>query len=549
MPTLTASAPASISASAASPVAMLPATTSNSPERPLIRATISTTPREWPCAVSTTSTSAPAVDERLRRARARPGRRRPRRRRAAGPAGPSSTHGNSIRFWMSLTVIRPVQDAVRVDDRQLLDPVAVEQAARPRSSVVPTGAVTRPSAVISAETGCVDVLLEAEVAVREDADEAAAVVGDRHARDVVVLHQLERVGDERGRRQRERLDDHPRLGALDLVDLGHLLGDREVAVDDPDPALARERDRHPRLGDRVHRRRDDRDLERDRARQPRRGRDVVRQHRRLGRHEQDVVEGEALLRRTSRNGRARTRPAARLSRRPSATRYRAAAGRSAAGPRVEPTGASSLDRRHRAWSRRAWRGSKRPAPSSSVDAAPAATAARSASSCAAAGDRAARNAAEQHVARADPRDRLDPRRDRRGSGATARSSRSSAKQPALGGDDHVPGAAVGDPVEREHEVLVVVELLADERLRLPLVRRDEERLGLDAEPQRLAVAVERRGDLTAGELVDRLGVEVVRRRRAAASRRRRRARRPARGRRASRAAARAPRAARPAPTR
>ena len=58
-----------------------------------------------------------------------------------------------------------------------------------------------------------------------------------------MLHQRERVGDARGRRQRQRLDDHPGLGALDLVDLGHLLLDREVAVDDPDPALARERDR------------------------------------------------------------------------------------------------------------------------------------------------------------------------------------------------------------------------------------------------------------------------------------------------------------------
>ena len=50
-------------------------------------------------------------------------------------------------------------------------------------------------------------------------------------------------------------------------------------MQDADAALARERDREPRLGDRVHRRGDDRDLERDRARQARRRRDVVRQHR------------------------------------------------------------------------------------------------------------------------------------------------------------------------------------------------------------------------------------------------------------------------------
>ena len=61
MPTLSPSAPASTSASAASAVAMLPAITSNSPDRPAMRSTISMTPREWPCAVSTTRTSAPAA--------------------------------------------------------------------------------------------------------------------------------------------------------------------------------------------------------------------------------------------------------------------------------------------------------------------------------------------------------------------------------------------------------------------------------------------------------------------------------------------------------
>ena len=75
----------------------------------------------------------------------------------------------------------------------------------------------------------------------------------------------------------------PGLGALDLVDLGDLVLDRQVPVDDADPTLPRQRDRQARLGDGVHRRGDDRDLERDRRRQPRRRGDVVREHRRLGR--------------------------------------------------------------------------------------------------------------------------------------------------------------------------------------------------------------------------------------------------------------------------
>jgi hypothetical protein len=112
---------------------------------------------------------------------------------------------------------------------------------------------------------------------------------------VVALHQLERAPDRRVRRQRDRLDDHPRLGALDLVHLRDLVGDRQVAVHDSDSSLARDRDREARLGDRVHRGRDDRDRELDPRRQPRRDRDVVREDMRLGRPEEDVVESEPLL--------------------------------------------------------------------------------------------------------------------------------------------------------------------------------------------------------------------------------------------------------------
>ena len=105
MPTLTASAPASISARAASAVAMLPATTSTGTAS-LIRRTISITPAEWPCAVSTTITSTPAATSASTRSS------------ASGPtptAAPTRSRpcssfvasGYWIVFWMSLTVIRP----------------------------------------------------------------------------------------------------------------------------------------------------------------------------------------------------------------------------------------------------------------------------------------------------------------------------------------------------------------------------------------------------------------------------------------------------------
>ena len=112
---------------------------------------------------------------------------------------------------------------------------------------------------------------------------------------MVRRHQLERVRHERAGGKRHRLDDHPGLGTLDLVHLGDLCVDGEVAVDDPHSAFTRERDRKARLGDRVHRGRDDRDLDRDRARQPRCGGDVVREDSRLGRDEQDVVERQPLF--------------------------------------------------------------------------------------------------------------------------------------------------------------------------------------------------------------------------------------------------------------
>ena len=121
------------------------------------------------------------------------------------------------------------------------------------------------------------------------------VVRDRDAGDAVARHQLERLGDGRVGRERDGLDDHPGLRALHLVDLGDLVLDREVAVDDPDAALAGERDREPRLGDGVHRRRDERDVQRDPRRQPRDGRDVVREDARLRGHEQHVVEREPFL--------------------------------------------------------------------------------------------------------------------------------------------------------------------------------------------------------------------------------------------------------------
>ena len=77
-------------------------------------------------------------------------------------------------------------------------------------------------------------------------------------------------------------------------------------------------------------------------------------------------------------------------------------------------------------------------------------------------------------------------------------------------DQDVARAHLGDRVERHQEVVVVLELLPDELLGLALVRRDEERAGLDRETQRLALRVEDDPDVPAGEVAH--GVRVERRR-------------------------------------
>ena len=192
-PTLTASAPASTSASAPSPVEMFPATISMSCA-PRIRRTTSRTPCEWPCAVSTTSTSTSAST------------------RAAARSSASGAHSDrradpkpALVVLRRVRVLDPLRDVldrdqaleppVGVDHRELLDLVAMEdllglleRRSDGRGHEVPRGHQRRD------RLGRVG--LEAEVAVREDADEDVRVVDDRDARDPVALHQLERVGDE-----------------------------------------------------------------------------------------------------------------------------------------------------------------------------------------------------------------------------------------------------------------------------------------------------------------------------------------------------------------
>ena len=148
MPIFTASTPASISARAPSGVATLPAITCTVLESFLIASTACSTPREWPCAVSTTMTStSAAISARARACAIRPD---------TGGGGDAQAAkfvlvGKRVGLRLVHVLHGDQADAAIgiVDHEQLLDPVLVQQV--PGLAPAPTSAVTvtRFSRVIS----------------------------------------------------------------------------------------------------------------------------------------------------------------------------------------------------------------------------------------------------------------------------------------------------------------------------------------------------------------------------------------------------------------
>ena len=133
---------------------------------------------------------------------------------------------------------------------------------------------------------------EAQVSVGDDAEQDVIGVDDGQPRDAVLATDPVEVLEGGIRPDRHRVGDDPRLRALHQVDLVGLVLDREVAVEDAEPALTRHGDRHSRLGDRVHGRRDQRHLQRDLPRETRGGVDVRRRHVGRPRQQEDVVVGQ-----------------------------------------------------------------------------------------------------------------------------------------------------------------------------------------------------------------------------------------------------------------
>src|SRR5699024_2035993 len=104
---------------------------------------------------------------------------------------------------------------------------------------------------------------EAQVAVGHDAEEDAVVVDDGQSGDPVLAADLVEFGQRLVRGDRQRIVDHARFGALDVVDLVGLVLGREVAVDDAQAADASYGDGHPRFGDGVHGCGDERNVDLD----------------------------------------------------------------------------------------------------------------------------------------------------------------------------------------------------------------------------------------------------------------------------------------------
>src|SRR6266545_3676199 len=233
-PTFTASTPRSTSARAPAAVATLPPTSCASGNASRTHATVLSTPSECPCAESTTITSHPASSS----ARAR-------QRLGVAPHGRGDAQA-AVLVLVGVGILAALEDVLDGDET-LENPVRVHHGE----------------------------LLD-------------AVLGED------LLGLVERGAD--GRRDqavlRHRVADHPRLAALHAVHLRDLAVDRHVLVDHADPPLARDRNRHLRLGDGVHRRRHERDVERDAAGEAGARVDAPRVHARVPRNQENVVEGE-----------------------------------------------------------------------------------------------------------------------------------------------------------------------------------------------------------------------------------------------------------------
>ena len=180
-----------------------------------------------------------------------------------------------------------------IHQRELLDAMLGQNLAR-----LLVGRAHRRGDQILARHNLVDragiVGFKTEIAVGQNTDQLARLIGNRHAGDAVARHQLFRVGNKVVRAEVERIGNNAVLRALHAVNLLRLLLDGHVLVDDAQTALARHGDGRLRLRHRIHGRRQERDIQLDLIGQIRFQLYFLGQHLAAARNQQNIIKSQSL---------------------------------------------------------------------------------------------------------------------------------------------------------------------------------------------------------------------------------------------------------------
>jgi hypothetical protein len=149
-----------------------------------------------------------------------------------------------------------------VDDQHALEAVPVHQ----RLGALEIGSFGNRHELLAlghdARRRLVEIGLEPKIAIGDDSDDALAV-DDRQSGNAMPPRQREDFAHRHRRGNRDWILDDATFEALDLRDFGRLLRRRHVLVHYTEPAFLRHRDGEPGFGDRVHCRRQERNVERN----------------------------------------------------------------------------------------------------------------------------------------------------------------------------------------------------------------------------------------------------------------------------------------------
>ena len=199
---------------------------------------------------------------------------------------------------------QPLQHPRVIHDRQLLDAMFAQGA----FGFIECRAHRRGDQTFAGHhiaQRAIEVPLELQITIGENADQLSASIDDGHPGDLEAHHQRHRFPERRRGGERDGIQNHSALAALHPIHLGGLPIDGHVLVQYADGAVAGHRDRHFALGDRVHRGRNQRDVERDALGQARRERDVagcVREWRGASRTSSKVSATSSRIRAEPREG-------------------------------------------------------------------------------------------------------------------------------------------------------------------------------------------------------------------------------------------------------